>query len=326
MQRFLLVILLPVMLMPVTFAGSVRDGIPVPVPSKPYENSCFYITDSVMLHYRIWNDTLSHPRGKVILIHGFSGSTFCWRKNIQPLVDAGFLVVAVDLPSFGYSERDPELNQSNSNRARLLWQLLSSLDGGEFSSWNIAGHSMGGGVAEAMAILEPARTRSLTIVSGMVFQKSSNLINTMSFAGRNRHVKAFLVELTEKKAITFRSISRLLKSAYGRSPDSVEVMGYLTPLLMEGTAEAALGIFTRSEEVVRMEIDPLENIPVHILWGSKDKWIKIMVGKKFHEAVPGSEMEIIPGAGHILMETHPKEFNRLFVPWLIKQNAPLTYN
>ncbi|HNW75825.1 MAG TPA: alpha/beta hydrolase [Bacteroidales bacterium] len=324
MQRFLSVILFSVMLMPVAYAGGIRDGIPVPVPSKPYENSCFYIAGPVMLHYRIWNDTLSHPRGKVILIHGFSGSTFCWRKNIKPLVDAGFLVVAVDLPSFGYSERDPELNQSNSNRARLLWQLLSALDGGEWSSWNIAGHSMGGGVAEAMAILEPARTRSLTIVSGMVFQKSSNLINTVSFAGRNRHVSKFLVELTEEKALTYKSMSRLLKSAYGRSPDSAEVMGYLTPLLIEGTAEAALGIFTRSDEVVRMNIDSLGTIPVHILWGSKDKWIKIGVGKKFHEAVRGSEMEIIPGAGHILIETHPEEFNRLFVPWLIKQNPLLT--
>lgn len=293
---------------------------PASAPSKPYENSHFVMVDSCTLHYRIWNENLARPIGKVVLVHGFTGSTFCWRKNIEPLVNAGFRVVAVDLPSFGYSERNPNLNQSNSNRAHLLWLLLKELDGPDTSPWNVVGHSMGGGIAEAMGILEPGRTRTLTIAAGMIFIKSNNLTNTISAIGNNRIVKNILVELAEKNVVTYNTMRKLLKSAYGRDPDSTEVMGYLTPLLIDGTVEAGFGIWTHSREMIKMEVETLRNTPVLILWGTKDKWIGKAKGKRLQQAVPHSEMKIIPGAGHILMETHPDEFNALFVPWLIKHN------
>jgi 2-hydroxy-6-oxonona-2,4-dienedioate hydrolase len=288
------------------------------VPSKPYENSHFLTVDSVQLHYRIWNDTIARPRGKVIFVHGFSGSTFSWRKNIEPLVKAGFRIVAVDLPSFGYSGRYPDLNQSNSNRARLVWLLLQEIDGSDTAGWNVVGHSMGGGVAEAMAILEPGRTRSLTIVDGMIFMKSSNMTSTVSAAGRNKYVNHFMVEMAEKNVITYKRIDKLLKSAYGRVPDSTEVMGYLTPLLIEGTADAAFGIWTHSREIEKMDVETLSTLPVLIIWGSKDKWISKGKGKRFHKALPNSEFKIISGAGHIPMETHTLEFNKILVEFLTK--------
>ncbi|MCK7539456.1 MAG: hypothetical protein MZV63_55395 [Marinilabiliales bacterium] len=48
----------------------------------------------------------------------------------------------MDLPSFGYSGRYPELNQSNSNRARLVW-MLKEIDGAGPAGWIVVGHSMG---------------------------------------------------------------------------------------------------------------------------------------------------------------------------------------
>lgn len=299
--------------------GGRKDRV-APVPANPYDNSHFLRVDSVLLHYRTWNDDLPGPRGKIVLIHGFCGSTHCWRKNIEPLVAAGFRVVAVDLPSFGYSERNPSLNQSNSSRALLVWHLLDAIDGKDTTPWNVAGHSMGGGVAEAMALVEPTRTQTLTVVDGLVFMKSSNLTNTASAAAKNRLVNRFLVNMTENNVFTYKTLRRLLKSAYGRQPDSVEVMGYLTPLLIDGTAQAAFGVWTHSREVVSMDVKTMPTIPLLIIWGGKDNWIGKGKGRRLQKAVPGSDMEIIPGAGHIPIETHPDEFNAIFVPWLLLNN------
>ena len=299
-------------------ARGMKKEEPVSTPSKPYENSHFLTVDSVLFHYREWNDTLGNPRGKVVLVHGFCGSSFSWRKNIEPLVRAGFRVITVDLPSFGYSGRYPDLNQSNSNRARLVWMLLTEIEGADTTGWMVVGHSMGGGVAEAMAILEPARTRSLVIVDGMVFMKSSNLTNTASAAGRNKYVHHFMVDIAKKNIITYHRIDRLLKSAYGRPPDSTEVMGYLAPLLAEGTVESAFGVWTHSREIVKMDIGTLPRIPVLIVWVRKDPWIGKGKGERFHEAIPHSELKIIPGRGHIPMETHAEEFNRYLVEFLTR--------
>ncbi len=284
---------------------------------KPYENSHFLTVDSVLLHYRTWIPE-GEPRGKVILIHGFTGSSFSWRKTTTPLVDAGFFVVTADLPSFGYSSRYPELNQSNSNRAWLIWGLLDAIDGNDTTRWNVVGHSMGGGVAEAMAILEPGKTRSLTIVDGMVFRHSSNLTNTVSAAGRNRTVNRFMVEMAEKNVLTYKRISKLLKSAYGREPDSTEVLGYLTPLLSEGTVEAAFGVWTHSREVSEMDVAAISQVPVLVVWGSKDKWISKGKGRRFAKELPHGKFILIPGAGHIPMETHPAEFNNDLLDFLTR--------
>jgi 2-hydroxy-6-oxonona-2,4-dienedioate hydrolase len=88
---------------------------------KPYNNSSFLTVDSVRFHYRVWNGDVKQPAGKVFLVHGFCGSTYAWRNNIDTLVSLNYKVVAVDLPGFGYSERNVMINQSQSNRARLLW-------------------------------------------------------------------------------------------------------------------------------------------------------------------------------------------------------------
>ncbi len=296
------------------------EGTGRQIPAHPYPNSHFRTVDSVRIHYRTWNDSLSHPRGKVFLVHGFSGSTFCYRKNIETLVQAGFYVVAVDLPCFGYSQRDPQLNQSQSNRARMLWLLLDSLNPGDTTRWNIVGHSMGGGTVEAMAILQPGRTRSLTIIDGMVFSRNKNLTGAVGMVARDQRIHRILISYTQKNLITYNNMRRLLKSAYGRPPDSTEVMGYLEPLLIEGTADAIWGVWTHAQEPVHLDSETLARMDILVVWGGKDRWIRKSTGKTFIKDIPGAEMVIIQKAGHIPMETDPDIFNGLLVTFLERTN------
>lgn len=88
-------------------------------------------------------------------MHGFYGSTFTWRKNVNALVDKGFYVVAVDLPGFGYSSKKPGINHSFESRANLLWDFIDTIDGnyeeGKRLKWILIGHSLGGAVVTKMA-------------------------------------------------------------------------------------------------------------------------------------------------------------------------------
>lgn len=290
-------------------------------PEKlPYPNSNFRIADSVLFHYRSWNDTLRNPRGKILLIHGFCGSTFCFRENYDTLVRCGFRVVAVDLPGFGYSDRNASVNQSQSNRARLIWALLDQIDGADTSSWNILGHSMGGGTAEAMALMHPERTRTLTLVDGMVFIRNTDLTSAFVTASKTEPMKQILVSLTEKSYLTYPNMRKKLKGAYGYFPDSATVMGYLQPLQIEGTAESVVNILANSKEIVSLHADSLSRMPVLVIWGKKDRTIFPRVGKKLKRAVPSVEWNVIPGAHHMPMETHAPEFNGLLVAFLKKNN------
>lgn len=288
--------------------------------AKPYLNSHFIVVDSVRFHFRTWNDTLLDPRGKVLLVHGFMGSTFSWRENFDTLARSGYKVVAVDLPGFGYSDRSLKVNQSQSNRARLLWSFLDVIDMGDTTKWNLVGHSMGGGTVEAMALVKPERTKSLTIVDGMVFLKNDDVQGAFVTLSRNRQYNKVFSALVEKEVFTYNMIERLFRKNFGYTPDSAVVMGYLTPLMIEGSAESVLNVFANSKEVLALDIRELEKIPVMVIWGDRDRTIYPRSGRRFVRNVPTAKLKIISGARHDPMETDAEEFNEFLVTFLNKKN------
>ncbi|MCX6268872.1 MAG: alpha/beta hydrolase [Bacteroidetes bacterium] len=290
------------------------------IPEKPYPNSHFLIIDSLKFHYRIWNDDLDHPRGNVLLIHGFCGSTFCWRNNYDTLAQSHYRVIAIDLPGFGYSGRDSKLNQSQSNRSRLIWELLKKIDGDDTTMWNIVGHSMGGGTAEAMALMQPGRTQSLTILDGMIFIKNSNVNRRIVGLVNQPTYKKILLSYTENNYLSFKKFRRELKGTYGFLPDTLTVNGYWEPLQIDGTAETVINLLANSSEIQELDAKGLDQFPVLVIWGKKDHTLRLKNGKKLKRVVPSIELKVIPDAYHMAMETHPEIFNGMLLEFLDRNN------
>jgi len=298
---------------------------------KPFDNSHFDTIDGFSVHYRIWNGELEKPAGKVFFVHGFAGSTFCFRNLYDTLVSLGYQVVAADIPGAGYSSRSLDFNHSNSHRAMFMWKLLDRIeirggDGGEdgegtvgacpdrtdtvenVGKWIIVGHSMGGGTAEAMAILHPELTKTLIIIAGTLFRKTNNLNSTAMFMMRQKQVKKIMISYADRNLITYKRFYKLLKSAYGRIPDSTEVMGYVTPLETEGSAEALINIYVNNREKENLDARTLTSVPVRAIWGTKDSWVSLRTAKINFGVFPDFELVKIKGAGHMPMETHVKQF------------------
>lgn len=284
----------------------------------PYSNSRYATIGSVRLHYRVWNENYPEAKGKVLFIHGFIGSTYCFRMNVDALAAQGYMVIAVDLPCFGYSDRSLDFNQSQEGRGNLLWKLLDSIDRGNSGKWHLCGHSMGGGTAEAMALLEPQRTRSLTIVNGMVFLKNANLETQFTILARKKPYRKIMVNLVEKRFISYKSVRKALKKNYRFEPDSTVVMNYYRPLCIDGSAECILNVWAKKDEEVRLKAENLAGIPVLVIWGSKDRTIFLRTGKRFVNHVPHAQLIVIHGAGHAPMETHADVFNSLLLGFLDK--------
>jgi 2-hydroxy-6-oxonona-2,4-dienedioate hydrolase len=287
---------------------------------KPYMNSYFTTIDSVVVHYRVWITKVSPVKGKVVFIHGFMGSTYCFRKNYDSLVRAGYNVLALDLPAFGYSDRGTWINHSQSSRAVMIWRLLDFFDRGDTSKWNIVGHSMGGGTAEAVALMKPGRTKSLTLSDAMFFTKNSGLMSTAFSPLNIKPLKSFYVDYVDHYMITFERIYKLLKSGYKQKPDTSDVTGYMMPLRIPGTSEAIVSTLSNCREIQSLDAEGLKNFPVLVVWGSKDSWIPSSTSKLIKSYAPQMELHEIKGAGHMPNETHAREFNGIVVDFLNRNN------
>lgn len=236
------------------------------------------------------------------------------------MVNAGYLVVAIDLPGFGYSDRNLHVNQSNSGRAHLIWSLLAKIDQGDKRKWNIVGHSMGGGAVEAMALMNPDRVQTVTLVDGMVFIRNQNMAGAFITMSKMKGYNQIMVSLAKQNIISYNSMERLMKKVYGRPLDSAEMKGYMDPLYIKGSAASVINIYANAHEIRHLHADGLLDLPVLVIWGKKDRTIYLRTARKLKRNVPTIDLKIIPDAHHDAMETHPKQFNELFMNFLNAHN------
>jgi len=111
-------------------------------PAKPFENSYFFEFNHTRFHYRLFIP--KHITHKVVMIHGFSGSTFSFRNNIDSLVSHHALVVAIDMPAFGFSDKSEDGDYNDFTKINGIHFLLQQIDKHSNSKkWHLVGHSMG---------------------------------------------------------------------------------------------------------------------------------------------------------------------------------------
>ena len=62
----------------------------------------------------------------------------------------------------------------------------------------------------------------------------------------------------------------------------------------------------------------LGRMRVKLIWGKEDPYQTIEWGRKLHEAIPGSEFDVLEGASHFSLEDKPGELVKLAVEFLKK--------
>jgi len=300
--------------------------------NSPFKNGRFTGVDGVRLHYRYWEPTAEPAKGNVVLIHGFCGSTFSWRKNIDAIRNAGYRITALDLPAFGYSDRIHGIYQSPRERAKMVWDFLSTIEKRHFPKtehpkWVLVGHSMGGGVIAAMAQVAPERTDSLIFVDGAVFNHGGQASTGSGLArGAMDSVLSFppvvrWVEVIAKyRLFTQDHIKGLLTSAYAQPADDDAVKGYLAALQVPGTARAVLAHMRDMGKPDGLDASTIQ-APCLLIWGDEDTWVPLRAGERLRDTLPHAQWHVIPGAGHCSMETHPDAFNSLVVNFLKERAA-----
>jgi pimeloyl-ACP methyl ester carboxylesterase len=288
----------------------------LPENFSPFENSRFIYIEDIRLHYRDFKP--DSVLGNILFVHGFSGSTFSWRNNSKFLVEQGYRVVSVDLPAFGYSDKSPGINHSNTFRSNLLWNLLDSLANNE--KWILSGHSMGAATVSAMGAMRPFQTDGIMLVSGGVFspQKSNFSQLILKSILKFSVIQRWTDLIASHFYFNTKTFNKILTSAYGHEPDKHEVLGYLDPFLYERSASSILDMSANSKEVEEIDINKLKEIPLLIIWGEDDKWIPVETGLKTHSKFQQSQLKIIKNAGHCSMETHAEEFNKAVLEFIIK--------
>jgi epoxide hydrolase 4 len=144
----------------------------------------------------------------VLLLHGFPETWWAWRYQIDPLVRAGFRVVAPDLRGFDDSELGGKLSMDElaSDVGRLPAHL------GETRA-TLVGHDWGGGVAWHVAATTPELWERLIILNCHHAATFHRLVSSSRFLNATLFWQTFRVPLVPDLLFSPASLAhRLMRS------------------------------------------------------------------------------------------------------------------
>ncbi|GEM_PF-321355 len=279
----------------------------------PFKNSHLTDLDGIRIHYRYWEVEEQSPIQNILLVHGFGASTFSWQEVADSLNTLGFAIVAIDVPPFGYSDKSYKINQSITAHAERLHRFVQQ----EFPGrrWHLAGHSMGGAVSQAYALMYPEDLESVTFVSAALFPELPRTEQPTNLLLRLSPLRFVFGELAEEWFIRERRVERLLTSAYGVEPTDYQVSAYLEPLSIPGTARAIFSAAAYHRELADLDASDL-SVPAIAIWGDSDSWVPHKSRRPGLERMPETELVLLENAGHNPMETHFHEFMEAWMPFL----------
>jgi pimeloyl-ACP methyl ester carboxylesterase len=246
-------------------------------------------------------------RGPVVLmLHGTYWSRV-WQPVMDDLARAGFRAIAVDFPGFGRS--GGELTVDKASIPALADWIASFLQALRIDEpVFLAGHDIGGGVAQQILVDAKVPVSRLALVNAVMFDSWP-----VPGVARFRD-PAVAAATTHEDVLAARRKSVI--TALGRPADEEEIAAYLDPWQDVRVARSWLALAGAADSryttalVPQLQASPT---PKLLVWGEDDTFQLIEHAEDFVSRIPHSTLVRIPQAGHIPMENDSSAVARALI-------------
>ena len=272
------------------------------------------VSTGITLEYEV------HGEGDpLLLVMGLGGQLVAWPSSfIAGLVDRGFKVITFDNRDIGLSTKvdaaPPTKLQSAmfsvSRRFAKSAYLLSDmakdavglLDALNIERAHVVGMSMGGMIAQTMAIEHPSRVRSLTSIMSTTGNprvgrpKTSVVVRALKLTGGSKETFA------DRQAALFKLFSGSLYDELEiREVAKLSLERNFTP---DGTARQMAAIMASPDRTPQLK---KLNVPTLVVHGLEDGLVQPSGGYATTKAIPGARLLAFPDMGHNLPQARIPE-------------------
>ncbi|HEV3227770.1 MAG TPA: alpha/beta hydrolase [Acidimicrobiales bacterium] len=230
-----------------------------------------------------------------MLVHGFTGAKEDFTEWLDPLAAAGWHAVAPDNLGHGSSEK-PESEDDYTFDA-LADALVSLADDrwGSGSPFVLLGHSMGGMVAQVLALRAPERITALvlmdTLPGPLPFVQRDD-IDLAKLVVREQGIDGLAVALQERGGpLDSPAHLRLLAERPGYAEFNDRKFRDTAPAAYAGLLEA---MFVAPDRLAALRT---LSMPTLVITGEQDRPI-VEPSQQMASAIPGAELAVIAAAGH----------------------------
>jgi len=253
--------------------------------------------------------TLSHEIAgtgpPIVFIHAFPLNRRMWGPQVEDLRTVA-RVIAVDLPGFGQTPPVPTATIGEFAEA-----VVGILDRYAINRAVVVGCSMGGYVAQALALHSPSRVVALGLADTRARPDSPEV-------RARRESLVALVRIEGMAPVPDRQLPKLLGRRGAANPKLVdlvrEIISQATP---QGIITAARAMATRPD------FTPLLSqivCPTAVIVGTEDAIIPVEEAEAMVAALPHGKFVPVQGAGHLANLEAPEQFAGA-MRWLLEASA-----
>ncbi len=273
----------------------------------------------------------------MILLHGFGASSKHWRNNSDYFAKKGYSVYSIDLIGFGNSAQ-PGIREieklNNGVWCNQVSDFIKQVIRPKTSKKIILiGNSLGSLVALTCAVY--LKNEILSVIASplpdpLVIKKKELKLNSIFEKFKTKLIKIFFTVFPLE--IVLFLINKLgiiklgLNSAYFKK-DRVdkELIDIVRKPVLRKTAARSLramciGMSTRGNKLkasyLLEQLSHSKQVPFLLLWGEKDNFIPLFLGKKIAKFHRWVELKIISNSGHCVHDEDPSLFNKISYEWI----------
>lgn len=244
----------------------------------------------------------------MVFCHGTPWSSRLWQPYAEGLADE-FTCYLWDMPGYGESSMDADHRVSLDVQGELLAELLRHWG---LSAPHLVAHDYGGAVSLRAHLLHDARYASLA------------LVDVVAVAPWGSEFFRLVCENSEVFAAVPPAVHEGAVRAYvdgashiGLTQDQSDML--VTPWLGDTGQAAFYRQIAQADQAYTDEIEPRYaelNLPVTVMWGAEDTWIPVDRGRALAGTIPGAQLEVIEGAGHLVQLDQPVRLATRLHRWL----------
>jgi len=297
-----------VILLVIALASAYRSDLSAEAVNAKYltPESKFIEVDGVQVHVRILGE--GEP---VFLLHGSFASLHTW-DAWQQAMSPYYQTISLDFPGHGLTGPDSLKRYGVKDYSELVHALAQKLN---IEQYHVAGNSMGGAVAMQLASDYPGNVRSLNLIDAAGAPAGDRTLSDSTAPKKSNSGGAWIFQVARHPVFSKLLLSCTpkflfamnMKQVYGddsKVTDEVTTR-YYELMLREGNRQATLDRLSQPRNS-NIQFERL-TMPTLILWGAEDTWIPLAQGKRLQQALPGSNLMILDGVGHVPMEESPTE-------------------
>jgi 3-oxoadipate enol-lactonase len=255
-----------------------------------------------------------HGHGPDLLcIQGVGVDVSAWRAQI-PALAREYRVTVFDNRDVGRSF----YATAPYDVAALAADTLALADRLELGRFHVLGSSLGGAIAQELALSAPERVRSLTLC--------------VSWAGNGAWGRAHAqvaiaaaAHLTEEELTRALMLGTLSERTFEEMARELETMNALVRAYPH--RQRREGYIRQLEAGATHETRPrlpALSIPTHVIGAEQDLLVPVWKSRELAELIPGARLSVIDGAAHAVNIERSAEYNELVLSFLRSIDTRLT--